>query len=38
MSEDKILVDRKALLMILVQVENALEEVRVLRNVIKSKR
>jgi len=38
MSEDKVSVDRKTLLTILVQVENALEDVRQFRREIKSKR
>jgi hypothetical protein len=35
--DDKVSVDRKQLLTILVQVENALEEVRQLKNEIKGK-
>jgi len=38
MSADKVSVDRKTLLTILVQVENALEEVRKFKNEIKSRR
>lgn len=38
MSADKVSVDRKTLLTILVQVENALEEVRQFKNEIKTKR
>jgi uncharacterized protein (UPF0335 family) len=37
MTEDKVTVDRKQLLTILVQVENALEEIKQLKNEIKSK-
>jgi hypothetical protein len=38
MSEDKISVDRQKLLAVLVMVENALAEVKQLKNEIKSKR
>jgi len=38
MSSDKVIVDRKTLLTILVQAENALVEVRQLKNEIKTKK
>lgn len=36
MSDDKVAVDRKQLLQILVQVENALEEIKLLKKQVKS--